>query len=411
MIIDRKLSIRILNLVGYGYYYIIFCHSFLCKDSGKVINEKMKKLFCLLFLSFFIALLITKIWPGNSFNEQLVRIQAKSELGNEIITIEDESIEIQSVLLDYSDNKELLLKTKLALMKYSDQTRKILLLFGSNSDFQKILQKYGEVVIPVIHYFLTTDIKQTIRLMDKTGKLFDEFKSWWNGKVNEEKQQELGQEEQAWYAIQFIKNEGYDFLGQFEISDQGGVEWIQTERVTEGLSAFFTSGLRGLETRYKTDQAITTGDLAWAGVDVLIGMGTLKLLRAGKMAARSGKSVGLVRTTSLLGSRLMKSGFAGRLLKFSAVAATVYVIVTHPSLLTSALSEIGDMIGIPPLIAQLTGISFLAFVLLYPVLWVSKLFIRPVKMVLIFLLMMMSRLEKRLSRQPGTVSGIGKGSD
>ena len=355
----------------------------------------MKKFSFLLLLSIFLALLVSTLWPGHSFEEQLIRIQAKQELGDSITTIEDESIEIQSVLLDYSDHKELVLKTQLAMMKYPEQTRKLLLLFGSEPEFREVLLAYGEGVIPVIHYFYTTDIKQTIKLRDDAGKLINDLKNWWNDH-EAEIPQELNPEQQAWYAIQFIKNDGYDFLGQFAISDQGEVKWIQTERITESVTAFFSSGVRGLETRYVTDQEISGNDLLWAGVDVLAVAGTLKLLRAGRQVARTGKSIGLTRTTTLFGSRLMKTGLAGRIFKVSAVAATVFVVIKHPTLITSAFAEIGRLIGIPPMLAQVIGISLLVFVLLYPFLWILKLFIRPVVTVVKWLLMILTHFEKRL---------------
>ncbi len=356
----------------------------------------MKKASLLLFISIILVLAASTFWPADSFEEQLIRIQAKSELGDEIKTIEDESIEIQSVLLDYSEDKELVLKTQLAMMKYSDQTRKLLLLFGSDSGFQNILIAHGERVIPVIDHFLTSDIMQSIKFRDSAGNLINDLKNWWNDQEGDIPT-ELGSEQQGWYAIQFIKNEGDDFLGQFVIDDQGKVEWIQTERITEGLTAFFSSGVRGLETRYVTDQKITANDLLWAGVDVLAIGGTLKLLRAGRQVARTGKSMGVMRTTSLFGSRLLKSGFAGRLLKYSSVAATAFVVIKHPSLITSALAEIGSMIGIPPMLAQVIGISLLAFVFLYPVSWLLRMFMRPLITVVKWLLMIMTSMEKRLN--------------
>ena len=361
----------------------------------------MKKFSFLLFFSILLALIFRTIWPGQSFEEQLIRIQAKQELENSISTIENESIEIQSVLLDYSDHKELILKTQLAMMKYPEKTRKLLLQFGSEPEFRKILLAYGEDIVPVIHYFYTTDIKQTIKLRDDAGKLINDLKNWWNDH-EAEISQELNPERQAWYAIQFIKNEGYDFLGQFAIDDQGEVKWIQTERITESVTAFFSSGVRGLETRYVTDQEITGNDLLWAGVDVLAVAGTLKLLRAGRQVARTGKSIGLTRTTSIFGSRLLKSGFAGRLLKVSTVAATAFVVIKHPSLITSTFAEVGKLIGIPPMLTQMIGISLLAFVLLYPFLWILKLFIRPVITVVKWLLMILTHFEKRLRGRVST---------
>ncbi len=357
----------------------------------------MKRTYCYLLISILLASLAIFLLPVRPYEDQLIRLQAEKELRERYEIIRGESTEIQAVMLDYADNKELVLKAELALMKYPYQVRKVFALFGDDPDFQLILKKYGEEIIPVIHYFLITDIKQTIRLLDKTGKLLHEIRNWREEKKEEQRAKELGSEQQAWYAIQFIKNEGHDFLGQFVINDQGDVEWIQIERVTEGLSAFFTSGLRSLETRYRTEQPITTRDLFWAGVDMLLAASTLKLLRAGKLAARSGKPLGMVRTTSLYGMRLLKSGVAGRLLKVSTIAAMAWVLINHPSLIPSAFYRIGEFIGISPRAAQFIGISMLAWLLLYPLVWLSRWIICPLRIVLRFLIMLMNQVEKRLT--------------
>ena len=65
----------------------------------------------------------------------------------------------------------------------------------------------------------------------------------------------------------------------------------------------------------------------------------------------------------------MKIGLAGRIFKVSAVAATVFVVNKHPGLNTSAFAEIGRLIGIDPMLAQMIGVSLLAFVLFYPFSW------------------------------------------
>src|SRR5690606_17886826 len=77
----------------------------------------------------------------------------------------------------------------------------------------------------------------------------------------------LSSEQRGRYAIQFISVEGYDFLGQFVMNAQGNVGWLQTERVLEGINRFFAGGMRGLESKYRRDEAISAGDLGWAAVD------------------------------------------------------------------------------------------------------------------------------------------------
>src|SRR3546814_20335414 len=78
--------------------------------------------------------------------------------------------------------------------------------------------------------------------------------------------QALSSEDRGWYAVQFIKAEGYDFLGQFVMNAKADVSWIQTERVLEGINSFFAGGLKGLETKLRGDETIVAGDVGWAEI-------------------------------------------------------------------------------------------------------------------------------------------------
>lgn len=369
----------------------------------------MRKIHYCILAALLIAITLTLVWPAQQFDEQLIRLQAKNQLSDHFDNIEQEPINLQAILLDYSDEPTLLLQAQLAILKYPEKSRSILELFGSESVFQDIFQQYGDVVIPVIHWFYTEDILPTIKLRNSTGKLIGTIKDWWqknpSNPSSTNTEQPLTPEQQAWYAVLFIQNSGYDFIGQFSMNPENKLQWIQSERVTEGLTAFFARGLRDLETRYKTDQKITAETLLWASVDVLAIGGTFKLLRAGKHAARTGKSLPVTRQASLYASRLVKNGFAGRVFKYSAVLGTGWLIIQHPSLLTSFFAEVGNLIGLPPFLTQFIGIALLAFLLLYPFTWFIKWVIKPILMFTKWLLISLIRIETiifKKSQQPSS---------
>src|SRR5690606_39155814 len=143
------------------------------------------------------------------------------------------------------------------------------------------------------------------------------------------------------YAIQFLTLEGYDFLGQFVVSQDGEVGWVQTERVLEGINSFFASGVRGLETRLRRDEAVGLGDVGWAAVDVAIGVGALKVLRMGKAGSASARSLTFSERSAALGSGLWRGSVVGaRLVKYGAPAVLAYIAVRHPSVINSMLGSV-----------------------------------------------------------------------
>jgi hypothetical protein len=67
-------------------------------------------------------------------------------------------IEDQALLLDYANNDSLLLKARLALLRYPELARRILPVYGAEPEFQEVLLTYGEVAIPVIGYFMDHEL-------------------------------------------------------------------------------------------------------------------------------------------------------------------------------------------------------------------------------------------------------------
>lgn len=365
----------------------------------------MNRILILLVIALLFSLVVRFLLPQHTYHEHLIRLQLKQTLPANLVDLEQESIETQALFLDYAQNTELVLKAQLALLKYPEKTRHILSLYGSEPAFSDILLRYGETVIPIIDYFLTSDPISSIKLIDQAGKATGTLKDWWNGTADKSLAAAMPwPERQGWYAIHFIQQEGHDFLGQFVLDPAGAVKWIQTERFSEGLASFFTSGVEQLETRYVTDQSISGHDLLWAGVDVLAVAGTLKLLRAGRQAAQSGRSISLARQTTLYGSSLLKSSMAGKLLKYSAIAATAWLAITHPGLVSSLLAEAGHLLGIPPAIAQIAGLAIISFVLLFPLLTIMKWLITPAirltRLILIALFWLQGRLSGTLNKHP-----------
>src|SRR3546814_99986 len=139
--------------------------------------------------------------------------------------------------------------------------RPVFMAFGAGREFQDVLARYGEDVILPIHYFLTHEIF-TLELMrglsDTARTALHSVRRLWSQSqsVQADSNGVLSAEERGRYAIQFLKLEGYDFLGQFVVSQDGQVGWVQTARVLEGINSFFASGVKGLETRRRRDETV-----------------------------------------------------------------------------------------------------------------------------------------------------------
>ena len=349
------------------------------------------------------ALLISLSWKPASYVEQLIRIQAEQELGHVDAAILNEPLQVQATLLDYAGDKELLLKAWIALSKYQETAREILLLYGSEPEFKEILRTYGDAVIPVIQYFRENDL-WTVRAMDATGNAIDSVieaaKKLWRRVLGNEQENpkpaappksvELGPVERGWYAVNFIKNEGHDFLGQFSVRAGEKARWNQTDRIVKASTSFFVSGIRNLEAKHDLGEDITTADVFWAGLDVAMVAVPAKLLVSGKAVARSGQELNLATRTRLFAPRLLSKGQMFRKFgAYGAAAATIYVIATHPSLLNSVFAEVANLIGVSPWIVQAAGWSVVIAFLLYVFSWL----LIPIAKFLLFLL-------RRLERSP-----------
>lgn len=348
-------------------------------------------------LALLVAIAVSCRWEPMPLEERLVQLQAEETFSG-FAEIQDESIEIQALLLDYHDDRLLLLKAQAALLKYPELAREILPLYGQEPEFQDILRSHGESVLPPIHYFLTHEVR-SVALLHYTSQHYQAAKDavvkFWGSEQTAplapaptgpsspagEAGQPLTPQERGWYAVNFIAEEGNGFLGQFVVDDQGNARWIQTERFLEGANGFFASGFRNLETRVQTGEDISAGDAGWAAVDALVVVGAVKFLRMGRAAATSTRSAGLAGRSAAYGSRLARAGriglTTGRYAKWPAALALGYVAVTHPQVISEILAGAAAIMGLPVRLVQVLGWMLVLIPVLYLGSWVLRLFIRP----------------------------------
>ncbi len=371
----------------------------------------MKKFIIIFSLSCIASLVFSSTLKNTPYEEQLIKIQFASRLGIIADGLIDKPVEIQALLLDYADDEILLLKSRIALLDYPEKSEKVLLLYGAEPDFQKILRQYGEVVIPVVDYFYENEdaLQEMIRMAQSQFLRWGEIlrKIWPEQTVEPAQSQTPSMEkltplERGWYAVNFIADEGHDFLGQFSIGAGGAVSWIQTERILENLNTFFAGGIRRLEVKFARDETISATDLLWGVVDIAVIGGTLKLLRAGRAAAKTGKRLSFINRTRLFAPRLLAgAGFIARkMAKYGAAAATVYVVAAHPKLLHSMMAEVAEVAGFNPFLLQTTGWLFIGIIGLYPFFWIFKFLIRPIIWLLNRVIVLFRKVDIFLAPRP-----------
>ena len=175
----------------------------------------MRTLLVILGLATVTALISTVTSQPMLIEERLIQIQAEDTL-TEFPRIESEPLEVQAALLDMADDELLLLKARAAYLRYPEMTREIFPIYGPEPDFRDILRRYGENILPPIHYFLSNPIG-SIELMNDLAARYraavqfftsDEKTDTDNpGQQKSPVKEKLTREERGWYAVRFIQEE------------------------------------------------------------------------------------------------------------------------------------------------------------------------------------------------------------
>ncbi|MBS3804217.1 MAG: hypothetical protein KGY54_06680 [Oleiphilaceae bacterium] len=370
-------------------------------------------------LALLIALVITLTAKPVAIEERLVGIQVAAELDS-VPGIHDEPIDIQALLLDYRANERLFLKARAAMLAHPDIARKILPLYGAEPEFREILAEYGEQVLLPIYYFHQNDV-WSVEVMNRTNVLWlsakESLASLWRDSpppsasggseapetdtTTIRQGQALSPEERGWYAVNFIQQEGHDFLGQFRPGLDGQVDWITTERVVEGVSQFLSSGIRNVEVKYRAGEDLTLEDGAWLAVDLAIAGSAFKVLKAGRAVSATTKNAGVASRSAALGARLTRAGsMASKTVKYAkwpVAAGLAYVVVAHPAFISDVLAELATVLDLPAWLVQFTGWALLLAPLIYLGSWAFLLLVRPAILVLRSTIALLFWLRAKLS--------------
>ncbi|WP_339884389.1 hypothetical protein [Vreelandella maris] len=318
-----------------------------------------------------IAGLAASVASHESFESKLVRLEAQRALPTLEASLQQEALEINALFLHYASDQALWMSASLAMLRHGDVAREVLKEYGLSPQFQEVLTRFGADAVLPISYFRTHDVA-TLRAQHWVGERYQQVSRWWSDEevaTNEE----LTPFRRGQMGIALLEENGHALLNQFVVSEQGEVEWLQSERVVAGVGDFFTSGLRDLESQWRQGDAIGAADLGWAGVDLLVMASTVKVLRAGR-AARAAR-VGSIeaqgaRTGLRQGVLATSSRFATlpRMAKVAAVAGTAYVVVRHPSLVSALGANLSTWLGWPVWFGQF----LIWLIVLLPILFIAR---------------------------------------
>lgn len=361
----------------------------------------MKKALWICLLALLVGIFLSYTSDPMPVDHKLIAIHAQDKLPG-FSDLEDQPIELQAALIDLGDDPLLLLKAQAALMVYPEMARAVFPLYAPEPEFQRILRRHGEHVLPPIHFFLQNSVS-TVEWMNSASVQFQRARDYFNelrGRPTEQdpKQPDSGPltaAERGWYAINFIDREGTDFLGQFQVDPEGDIQWVQTERITEGLTQFFTGGIRQLESSYRMDGEVTASDIGWASVDVLVFASAVKFLRAGRAVARTTQGARVSTRSAAMAARVTGSARlllrSARYAKWPAVIGVGYLVVTHPSLISDFFAGVADVLGVPPMLIQTAG----WLLILAPVFYLASWLLGPAIALLSGLLTILQGLARR----------------
>jgi hypothetical protein len=310
--------------------------------------------------------------PEPSYEAQLIGVALHQSFGSAAPELAAQPLEVQALLLDYAGDEALVLQTRLALLKYPDLARRVLPRYGSEPEFREVLSTYGPGALPPIAYFMDHSLT-SLEARRALGERLDQVKEIWDrwfGSAppaaeaqTQAQTAELTPDERGWYAIAFLREEGYGFIEQFTVTKDGKAEWVQTERFVKMLSDLLLGGVQGLETKWRQGSEVQIGDVAWAALDVAVIAGSVKLVKAlgAARAARvtatgvpAAAGMGFSGRVALFGSRILAQG--GRVglavARYGAIPAGIYLMIRHPALINATLAELAGWVGISPWAVQ-----------------------------------------------------------
>jgi hypothetical protein len=366
-----------------------------------------------------IAAILTMVSDRRGFGELAVRAAiadearaqgAKCPLSQEYTDKAD--IGLLSVCLKYG------LDAYEAAQRYPATAAKVFAVYGEEETFQKVLDRYGHQVIPVVAYFVENGSRE-FQIRQALG---DALQKIWEGKKPKWELADITREQIGLIAIYHLEHRGHEMLAEFEIVD-GVAKRKPMARFFLGAKDLLFGGVGDIETILVRGERLPTWkEVGFAALDVTVvaggvgaaakvarlGVGTAEVVEkstvrlaaegaAGKNTIRLAAAEGAAENNAIrmaaegsAGNNALRVAAEGAYEAISAVGkagvlvapvAFAYVAITRPQLIASAGGWVAEQLGINPLVGifavYLIG-SFLVLQFLRPFLWCGRIVGKPV---------------------------------
>jgi hypothetical protein len=265
-----------------------------------------------------------------------------------------------------------------AAQRYPAAAAKVFAVYGEDETFQKILDRYGHPVIPVIAYFVEHGSRES-QIRQALG---DALQQMWEGKIPKWKMADITREQVGLLAVYHLAAHGNEMLAEFEIVD-GTARRKPVARLLFGLKDLLLGGVGDIETILVRGERLPTWkEVGFAALDVTIVAGGIGAVAK---AARVGAGAAEVVEKSTV--RLAAEGAyeaitaVGKTGMVVAPMAFAYVAINRPQLLASAGGWVAEQLGgnrfVGIFAVYLIGI-FLVLQFLRPLLWCGRTVGKPI---------------------------------
>lgn len=252
-----------------------------------------------------------------------------------------------------------------AAQRYPAAATKVFALYGEDPLFRSDFERYGHMVVPVIAYFVehgSNRYRVNATVHAAIQQVSQGIMPTWD---NEPSGEQMG-----YMAVQELNERGAELLAEFEIVD-GQAKRKSIEATVLGIKNLLLGGIQKLETVWTRGGSPTWKDYGGAALDVAVVAGGIGLLSKEARVAESAaeeSSPGLVAADATVVLRQVGEIAIGPI----GGAAVLYVVLTHPLLVASAVGWGAERLGLNgPLctfFAYLLLFQFLYW-MLRPLLW------------------------------------------